>query len=226
MVRTFTLAAGLAACLLAPAAQAATTTYFTEDFSDNSAGWTLGSEWQIGQAMSSSGQNAQGPDPALDHSASDDNGIAGAVIGGNVTTALHDFYWLVSPVINLAAAASAELEFWRWLNSDYTPYMQNRVDVFDGTDWQTIFQTEGPPGVADSDWVQQVFDVSSHTNAAFQMRFGYNVDSSGVWTVSGWNIDDVTLRAIPDTATVPVPAALPLLALGLGGLFALRRRRG
>lgn len=224
MVRKFMLAATAAACLLAPVAQAATT-YFHEDFSDNSAGWTLGTEWAIGPAMTSSGHSNQFPDPDQDHSASADNGIAGAVIGGNIATNLHDFYWLVSPIINLGSALSAELEYWRWLNSDYTPYMQNRVDVFDGTAWQTIYQTGGSPGVADNSWVQQIFDVSSYTNAAFQMRFGYNVASDFAWTVSGWNLDDVTLRAVGTTAAVPLPAGLPLLGLGLGTLALLRRRR-
>src|SRR5688500_994203 len=40
---------------------------FYEPFADNSAGWTLGNEWQIGPAFVSSGQEASSfPDPGTD----------------------------------------------------------------------------------------------------------------------------------------------------------------
>ncbi|WP_299841316.1 VPLPA-CTERM sorting domain-containing protein [uncultured Jannaschia sp.] len=42
----------------------------------------------------------------------------------------------------------------------------------------------------------------------------------------GVDPDIVDMPDIPDTTPIPVPASLPLLAGGLGAVFALRRRRG
>jgi len=42
------------------------TTYFWDDFANNSQGWTLGTEWQIGAATTSTGQIYGNPDPGTD----------------------------------------------------------------------------------------------------------------------------------------------------------------
>ena len=201
---------------------------FSEDFSGNSAGWSLGPEWQIGSATASSGQNNGGPDPAIDHTPTTDNGVAGVNIGGNATTTLHpSFYYLSSPAVDtLGKVGAITFEFYRWLNSDYSPFMQNVVEVFDGLTWQTIWSTGSYPGIQDSSWVLQTFDVTAYRNGAFQVRFGFNITTSpGVYTVSSWNVDDV--RIYDEAGTTPLPAALPLFATGLGalGLLGWRRKR-
>ena len=89
----------------------------SEDFSDNSAGWTLGPEWQIGPAAASTGHAAGNGDPATDHSPGTDNGVAGTVIGGNMSTFVHLFYYLESPVVDIGSdPGSVTLRFWRHLN--------------------------------------------------------------------------------------------------------------
>ncbi|MFM6606790.1 MAG: S8 family serine peptidase, partial [Dolichospermum sp.] len=92
------------------------TTYFSDDFANNSKGWTLGTEWQIGAATASTGHVYGNPDPGTDNTPTADNGVAGVVIGGNASTALHDFYYLTSPVINTSTANQLFFEFARWLN--------------------------------------------------------------------------------------------------------------
>ena len=106
------------------------------------------------------------------------------MIGGNASTALHAFYYLSSPVIDVSGQSNLTLEFYRWLNSDYTPFMQNTVDVFNGTQWIAIWQSGGAPGIVDSSWVQQAFDISAHINPALAIRFGHQIGSGGVYTVS------------------------------------------
>ncbi|MFM6266519.1 MAG: hypothetical protein ACKPFA_08440, partial [Dolichospermum sp.] len=96
------------------------TIYFSDDFannSNNSNGWTLGTEWQIGAATASTGHVYGNPDPGTDNTPTADNGVAGVVIGGNASTALHGFYYLTSPVINTSTANQLFFEFARWLNS-------------------------------------------------------------------------------------------------------------
>jgi hypothetical protein len=175
------------------------TVFFSDDFSSNAAGWTLDTEWQIGPAMASSGQTPScgAGDPAVDHSSGSDNGVAGVVIGGNASTMQHPYYYLTSPPVNVAGQSTVFLEFWRWLNSDYTPYMQNSVEVFDGMQWVTLFETAGPPITNDSAWVPQSFDVGPYANSALRVRFGFRIGSNGVYTCSSWNVDDVAILSGP-----------------------------
>jgi hypothetical protein len=185
----------------------AQTTYLEEDFSDNSAGWTLGPEWQIGPAIGAP-CSQQGSDPAQDHTPTADNGIAGVVIGGCAGLAIHDFYYLQSPTVDATGPGLLFLEFYRHLGSDYTPFMQNRVQVWDGSAWQTIWQSGGPPGINDPTWTLQSYNISAYRNANLRVRMGFDVGSAGVFTVRSWSVDDVRIYSAR-TATISVaPAAV------------------
>lgn len=175
------------------------TVYFEEDFSDNSAGWTLDTEWQIGSALASPSPGACGNgDPGTDNTPTADNGIAGVVIGGNASTAIHPYYYLTSPPIDLSLAAGAVwLSFYRWLNSDYTPYMQNAVEVWDGSTWVTVWSSGEGPGIQDATWVAHAYDVSAYVSNAFQVRIGHRIESGGAYNCSSWNVDDLTLGDFP-----------------------------
>ncbi|MBS3028938.1 MAG: S8 family serine peptidase [Dolichospermum sp. DET50] len=181
------------------------TTYFSDDFANNTKGWTLGTEWQIGAAKTSTGQVFGNPDPGTDNTPTADNGVAGVVIGGNASAALHDFYYLTSPVINTSTANKLFFEFARWLNSDYTPYMQNKVEIFNGSSWVNLLPSNfnDYPGVQDNAWTPQQFDISAYKSASTQIRFGFNVGSAGVFTVSSWNVDDVKIYG-DGGSTLPV----------------------
>jgi len=212
------------------------TTLFSEDFSDNSVGWTLGNEWQIGSATASSGQYIDFfPDPGFDHTLTGDNGVAGIVIGGNASTTPHEFEYLVSPVIDLGGTTGLTvLEYYRWLNTDFSPFMNATVDVFNGTDWINLVPApNGSDGIiADSSWTVQAFDISSYVSSTFRLRYGLSVEiipgqTQTLPLVGGsWNIDDIRIDgelAVP----VPLPAALPLFAASLGimGFIDWRRKR-
>lgn len=202
---------------LLAATASAQETFFYEDFSDNTAGWVLDTQWQIGPALASTGHSHGFADPALDFTPTSDNGVAGTVIGGNVTTAVHPYHYLTSPVVNTQGEPTVILSFQRWLNSDYTPFMNNTVEVYNGSAWQMIFQSGPTPGVTDAAWSYQQFDISEYANATMRVRFGHTVGSTGAFTVSGWNIDEVYF-----VGEVPEPAGA---ALALGGAALLLRRR-
>ncbi len=183
--------------------------YFFEDFTNNNAGWTTDTDWEIGSATASTG-SVYNDDPGADNSCSNDNGIAGVVIGGTAPTTIHPTYWLTSPTVDLTVApGNIYLDFYRWLNSDYTPYMQNFVEVYDGASWVQIWASGPSPGIQDNSWNLQTYDVTAYANAAFQVRFGFLIGSTGVFTISSWNLDDVMLRgdtptAVGDTCNVIV----------------------
>ncbi len=167
--------------------------YFSEDFSDNGAGWTLGTEWQIGPAQMSFG-GVYGNDPDTDHSPSADNGVAGVVIGGNASTNIHGFYYIESPPFDASwASGPIILGFYRWLNSDYDPYMHNNIQIWDGSQWVEIWKSGPFPGINDTAWTFVSHDVSAYKNAGMRVRFGFDIGSSGVYTIGSWNIDDVLI---------------------------------
>jgi hypothetical protein len=170
---------------------------FFEDFADNVAGWVLGSEWAIGPALGSNCNSCTGSDPAMDHTPTVDNGIAGVLIGGCTNQTLHDYYCITSPVINTAQlAGQAHLTYWRHLHSDYTPFMHNRVDVWDGMAWQMIWQSGPSPCINDPAWTRMTHNVTAYKNASFQARWCFNVASAGAFSAGSWSIDDVTVAPI------------------------------
>ncbi|XXT21708.1 DNRLRE domain-containing protein [Sorangium sp. So ce429] len=181
---------------------------FGDDFSDDAQGWTLGPEWQIGPAAASSG-GAHGSDPAVDHTSSDDNGVAGVVLGGNASTALHGLYYLESPPFDTSSATGdVALSFYRWLNSDYAPFMHNTVEVFDGASWVTLWASGDSPGINDTSWTLVTHDLTPYRSATTRVRFGFDVTNSGAYTIGSWNIDDVY---VTQTCGDPAPSdAFPL----------------
>ena len=174
--------------------------YFVEEFASNAKGWSLGPEWGIGPAKASSGGSV-GSDPAEDHTATADNGIAGVVIGGNASTAAHPYVYLESPPFDTSAApGSVFLSFYRWLNSDFAPHMNNVVEVWDGTAWVTRWESGPPPWVQDSPptgggWTFVQHDVTAYKNAVMRVRFGFTVGSAPL-KVGSWNVDDVVVADV------------------------------
>ena len=167
---------------------------FEEAFDNNSAGWTLGMEWQIGAATAGTTD-----DPAVDASASAANGVAGVNIGGNYATSpQHGYYYIESPVFDGSIMqGELSLEFARWLESDYPPFVTNTVEVFDGTAWQTVWEQpsnstfidDAPP--QGNGWLPARFNITAHANATMQVRWGFKIESGGVIARGGWSVDDV-----------------------------------
>lgn len=176
-------------------------TLFFEDFADNTAGWTLGTQWEIGPAVASTACSTSGgmsQDPGTDHTDPGvDNGIAGVVIGGCTGTTVHSFYCITSPVIDTSGLTSLWLSYWRWLNSDYDPFMHNTIDVYNGSSWTNIFATGSSPCTVDFAWTYFEYDISVHISTSTQVRWCYDIDSTGNYDASSWNIDDVSIGPTP-----------------------------
>ena len=45
----------------------------------------------------------------------------------------------------------------------------------------------------DAAWTKVQFDVSAYKNPNFQIRWGWQIGQAGVFSESGWNVDDVRL---------------------------------
>jgi hypothetical protein len=170
--------------------------FFSETFASGAAGWTLEEPWDMGPAVASPIDPIQAfcsstadPDPALDHTASADNGVAGVVIGGTHGSIAHPLRYLTSPQIDLAAAAAPVLSYWRrvmhHLNTVAT------VEVYDGFSWVTIWTAAGTQDCAQYTFVEH--DISGFISSEFRVRFGVFVPFSGSWPAPGWTLDDVVI---------------------------------
>jgi len=118
------------------------------------------------------------------------------VIGGNAPIVVHPQYYLTSPPFNTTGTLPVILEYWRWLNADYLPYMQHVIDVYNGTSWVQVFTTDNANPTQDSVWAKFTYDVSAHKNAAMRVRFGFLVGQTSLtYTVGSWNVDDVLVSS-------------------------------
>lgn len=175
------------------------TVYFSEPFAGNAQGWTLDSTWSIARECASPPTPQKGfPDPTTDHTSTAGSGVAGVyVCGNNPAGQTAAFRYATSPAVNVAAAPSLKLAFYRWLNTDSAGWMASTVDVFDGSAWVNVYTNPAGAGnlVSDSAWTKIEYDVTAHKNAAFRVRFGYAIVNAGVYQVSCWNVDDVTLSS-------------------------------
>jgi len=69
----------------------------------------------------------------------------------------------------------------------------------DGQTWQIIWQSQDGQLLADSKWQVVNYDISSIADGqpAVYVRWSYEIASDRALDYSGWNIDDIELRAVP-----------------------------
>lgn len=160
--------------------------------------WVLDGEWQISDAKQPLEGPTEGfPDPTSDHTVgTNDDMIAGTVIGGNVGADEHVHAYLTSPVIDTSQLPDAVwLSFWRHYNADADGNMSGRVEVTTGDDVWMVLASE-PPGLTDSTWSPEFHDITAFKSATFRVRFGAANIHPLTTSVSGWNIDDVVIAPI------------------------------
>lgn len=174
------------------------TVAFFETFANlNGAGWDLGPEWQIGAAMVSSGGNVC-CDPAMDFDG--DGNIAGVAIGGNAVVAdppMHPFYYLTSPVVDTSTVPGPLfLTYYRWLLTDYHPFMHNVVEVSmdDGASWFGVWSWDIQTTIQDTAWTYIAHDITPYKSPTMRFRFGFDIAQAGVYQAGSWNLDHIKLQ--------------------------------
>jgi len=100
---------------------------------------------------------------------------------------------LVSPEFSLSGELYLSFDhFYNDYNFDYVSSIAN-VDVWDGSQWVNVYQVS-ENGITVGAWNtpdQQIFDISSHSNGQFKLRFHYMTDpNSWEWY---WAIDNIRL---------------------------------
>jgi hypothetical protein len=71
--------------------------------------------------------------------------------------------------------------------------MNSHIQVWDGSAWQTLWEKTDSPHTNDTEWLQEIYDMAPYANDALRVRWGWHTAQSGVWSVSGWSIDDVKI---------------------------------
>lgn len=164
-----------------------------EDFADAEGGWALDGPWAIGPAEPSP-VNARGmADPESDATpGTDDDGIAGVVLGGSPPFDLVGTFYLESPEVDADVEGFLTLEYRRWLGEELANAPV--VEVWDGAAWVRIWDT--PRDVADAPprgdgWARVQHDVTAFTGPTWRVRFGVSLGAGGA--NPSWNLDDVLL---------------------------------
>jgi subtilisin family serine protease len=160
---------------------------------DTNPGWSLTGQWQWGVPTGQGGTSYGNPDPAGGYTGSN---VCGVNLDGDYSTTVGGPYYLTTQTINCSGYENIHLKFYRWLNSDYQPYVDANVEVSNNAStWTTIWENGGSPAVTDDSWQLVDYDISSvaDNEPNVYIRWGYSV-ASAAFAYSGWNIDDVELN--------------------------------
>ena len=170
---------------------------YTWDLSTNP-GWAMQGQWAFGQPTGGGGNSYGEPDPT---SGATGSNVLGVNLNGDYSTAAGGPYHLTTEAFDCSALTETSIMFQRWLNSDYQPYVSSSVQVStDGASWTTIWENDSSE-ITENAWSEHEYDISSIADgaSAVQVRWSYEV-TSGAWAYSGWNIDDVVVKAVDSSA--------------------------
>ncbi|MCB1225304.1 MAG: S8 family serine peptidase, partial [Verrucomicrobiales bacterium] len=168
-----------------------------ENLLDDASDWTLEGEWEIGPPQGSGGTFFGHPDPAAPHSGSL---VAGISLSGDYSIAVGSPQHATLGPVNLTLYHDAVLEFQRWLNADYQPWVEAAIEIsVDGVTWTSLWDN-GSAEVADSSWSRQQISLTSLADGAPEvwLRWRHHVAQSNAYPYSGWNLDDIRVRATPN----------------------------
>jgi len=158
---------------------------------DNEPGWSASGEWQWGEPTGQGGSPHGNPDPASGYTGLN---VYGINLNGDYSDGIGGPYYLVTHAIDCSEYSDVHLRFYRWLNSDYQPYVYATVEVSNnGSIWTVVWNNGGPPAVTDDSWQFAEYDISSSADnqPSVYIRWGHRVASGAAYAYSGWNIDDV-----------------------------------
>jgi hypothetical protein len=162
---------------------------------DNDPGWTRQGQWAFGHPTGQGGTSHGYPDPA--NGATGTN-VFGVNLNGDYPTTTGGPYYLIAGPLDFTGYTNVILQFKRWFNSDYQPYVYATLDVSsNGITWTSFF-VNGSSIITDSAWTNCRYNLSAiaANQADVYVRWGYRV-VGGAWAYSGWNIDDIEFLRLP-----------------------------
>jgi hypothetical protein len=179
-------------------------------------GWTTEGGWDFGVPAGGSGTSG-GPDPTSGFTGSN---VYGYELSGAYPNNLPETH-LTSTAIDASQLADVHVSFQRWLNVEEPAFDHAYLRVSnDGNSWFPVW--ENATEITDACWREMTYDISGVADGESSVYLRWTMgatDSSLRFT--GWNLDDVEIRAAPEPRMF---WALPPM-LALLGALARRRRR-
>lgn len=169
---------------------------------DSNPGWTTTGQWAFGAPTGQGGADHGNPDPTAGATGSN---VFGVNLNGDYAVSVTAQRNLTAGPVDLSNTTDAALNFKRWLNTDFQPFVSATVQVSNnGSAWTTIWDNGSANETADAAWTDQTFDISAVAagQPTVYVRWGYAVLDSGAYNYSGWNIDDVTISATGQALTM------------------------
>ena len=177
---------------------------------DNDPGWTMSGQWAFGAPLGSGGTAHGNPDPSTGHTGTN---VIGYNLGGDYTDDLAETH-MVTTAIDCSNLSATSLRFWRWLNVEQSAYDHASVAVSnDGVNFTTVWANGAE--ITETAWSQVSYDISAIADgqATVYVRWTMGTTDSS-WVFSGWNVDDVEIWGLANTAS-PV-GDVPLYKLSVG----------
>lgn len=153
-------------------------------------GWSRQGQWAFGQPAGQGGSVHGNPDPSSGFTGPN---VFGLNLNGDYSTSVGGPYYLTTGPLNFTGCTGVTLQFERWLNSDYPPYVFETIGVSsDNTNWTLVFENDSGV-ISDSSWTKVQYNLSpfADNKPAVYVRWGFQVAQAGAFAYSGWNIDDV-----------------------------------
>jgi hypothetical protein len=168
---------------------------------DSDPGWTCEGDWQFGEPQGLGGGGpggAWGKDP---DTACTGDYVYGydLTIDGNYECPLAPTH-LTSTPIDCSRMLRTRLRFQRWLAAD--GWGQGGVSVSnDGVNWTLLWKNSG--WIADGNYIPMEFDISEVADYQSTVYLRWTMECQGtIDAFGGWNIDDIEILAIYDSAMV------------------------
>jgi uncharacterized repeat protein (TIGR01451 family) len=173
---------------------------------DTPPAWKLEGEWALGKPAGQGGTQYGNSDPAAGATGTN---VLGINLNGDYSTTVGGPYHLTAGPFDFSGYSGMTLQFQRWLNTDFQPYVYATIEVSsDGTNWNPVWDN-GTTEITDSAWTQVAYDISATADNQSNVfvRWGHQVASALAFPYSGWNIDDIEFVGTPSQQlTVAVPA--------------------
>jgi len=68
------------------------------------------------------------------------------------------------------------------------------IEVYNGSSWTVIWQS-GATGIHDQTWQKITHNITAYKSANMRIRWGFDINSSGVFNEGSWTIDDVLVAS-------------------------------
>ncbi|MEW5923518.1 MAG: lectin like domain-containing protein, partial [Candidatus Zixiibacteriota bacterium] len=162
---------------------------------DTDPGWTCQGDWAFGVPTGGGGYLGWGVDPTSGHTG--DN-VYGYNLDGNYPPELPPTH-LIMPPLDCTKLFRISLDFWRWLCIDGWGIGYISVST-NGSTWYNVYSQTS--SLLDNSWNETSVNISPYADFQPTLYIRFTMEAHGAThTFGGWNIDDIQIKAIYDSAS-------------------------